>query len=79
MKVLEETLKNLQTLIQVCLLSEIYDSIPTGKISETAVWTSVFLAILHCRSNADSTKTHSSGVTYLTFFAGWENKFVLGC
>ena len=37
---------------------------PAGKIAEKAVWRSVFLTIKHCILNADSTKTHSSSVTF---------------
>ena len=35
-----------------------------GKIAEKAVRRSVFLTIWHCILYADSTKTHSSSVTY---------------
>ena len=37
---------------------------PAGKIAEKPVWRSVFLTKWHCILNADSTKTHSSGVTF---------------
>ena len=40
---------------------------PAGKIAEKAVWRSVFLTIWHCILNADSTKTHSSSVTFWRF------------
>ena len=42
------------------------NNVPAGKIAEKAVWRSVFLTIWHCILNADSTKTHSSVVTYPT-------------
>ena len=37
---------------------------PGGKIAEKAVWRCVFLTIWHRILNADSTKTHSSSVTF---------------
>ena len=37
---------------------------PAGKIAEKAVWRSAFWTIWQCILNADSTKTHSSGVTF---------------
>ena len=39
-------------------------SIPTGKIAEKVVWRSVFLCTHHYILNADSTRTHSSAVTF---------------
>ena len=41
-----------------------YAVYPAGKFAEKAVWRSVFLTIWHCILNADSTKTHSSSVTF---------------
>ena len=40
---------------------------PAGKIAEKSVWRSVFLTIWHCILNVDSTKIHSSSVTFQWF------------
>ena len=53
----------------IAILKKVLD---TGKVQlpnlpEKAVWRSVFLTIQHCILYADSTKTHSSGVTFLVF------------
>ena len=48
-------------------LFEVYNSIlfvPAAKIAEKAMWRSVFLTKWHRILNADSTKTHSSSVTF---------------
>ena len=37
---------------------------PAGKIAEIAVWRNVFLTIWHCILHANSSKTHSSSVTF---------------
>ena len=49
----------------ICLL-QIYP-FPAGKISQKEVRRSVFWTIWYCILNADSTKTHSSSVTFWRF------------
>ena len=51
----------MMTLLQKSLPTII---LPAGKIAEKAMWRSLFLCIWHCISNADSTKTPSSSVTF---------------
>ena len=49
---------------------------PAGKISEKAVWRSVFFILWHCILNADSTKTHSFSVNFLAILPAGIYNFV---
>ena len=48
-----------------------------GKIQKNTVWRSVFLTIHHCLLDADSTKTHSSRVTFTATLIAWNAKILL--